>query len=92
VRVWAVSRVRTSRGRRRRQVFALKDLVQACCSSCSTVKVSCSTSGTPRRRELRRQLEGLGDEALILAIEEQADLAKRLKVAFVGQLDHSGRI
>ena len=42
--------------------------------------------------ELRRQFEGLGDEALILAIEEETDLAKRLNVAFVGQLHHAARL
>ena len=41
-------------------------------------------------RELRGQLEILGDEALIFAIEEETDLAKRLDVAFVRELHHAG--
>jgi hypothetical protein len=35
-----------------------------------------------------RQFQRLRDEALILAIEEETDLAKRLKVAFLGELHH----
>jgi hypothetical protein len=37
---------------------------------------------------LRRQFQGLRDEALIFAIEEETDLAKRFKVVFLGQLHH----
>ena len=43
-------------------------------------------------RELRRQLESLGDEPLIFAIEEETDLAKRFDVLFIRQLHHLGRI
>jgi hypothetical protein len=38
--------------------------------------------------DLRRQFQRLRDEALILAIEEETDLAKRFKVVFLGQLHH----
>jgi hypothetical protein len=41
-------------------------------------------------RELRGQLKVLRNEALVLAIEEQTDLAKRFDVMFVCQLHHSG--
>jgi hypothetical protein len=43
-------------------------------------------------RELRSQIERLRDEALIFAIEEEADLAERFKVLFLGQLHHVRRI
>ena len=39
-------------------------------------------------RELGRQLEILGDEALILAIEEETDLAQCLDVAFFTERHH----
>ena len=39
-------------------------------------------------RELRSQLEILGDEALILALEEETDLPERLDVAFVRERHH----
>jgi hypothetical protein len=38
--------------------------------------------------DFRRQFQRLRDEALILAIEEQTNLAKRFKVVFLGQLHH----
>jgi len=41
-------------------------------------------------RELRRQLEILRDQALVFPIEEQTDLAERLDVVFVSELDHGG--
>jgi hypothetical protein len=43
-------------------------------------------------RDFRGQFERLRDEALILAIEEETDLAKRFKVMFLGQLHHRPRI
>jgi hypothetical protein len=43
-------------------------------------------------RDLRRQFQGLRDEALIFAIEEETDLTKRFKVVFLGQLHHAPRI
>ncbi len=42
----------------------------------------------PRRREFRRQLTDFVEEALILAIEEPADLAKRVDIAFIRQRHH----
>jgi hypothetical protein len=42
--------------------------------------------------ELRRQLADFVNEALILAIEEDTDLAQRIEIAFVFQLHHSPRI
>ena len=39
-------------------------------------------------RELRGQLEILGDEALILALEEETDLPERLDVAFFSERHH----
>ena len=43
-------------------------------------------------RELRGQLQILGDEALVLAIEEQADLAQRVDVALLRQIHHAESI
>jgi hypothetical protein len=42
--------------------------------------------------DFRGQFKRLRDEALILAIEEETDLAKRVKVMFLGQLHHPARI
>ncbi len=39
-------------------------------------------------RELRRQLQILGDEPLVLALEEPTDLAERLDLAFVSERHH----
>jgi hypothetical protein len=39
--------------------------------------------------EFRRQLEILGDEALILALEEEADLAQGVEVAFFAERHHA---
>jgi hypothetical protein len=36
----------------------------------------------------RRQFQRLRDEALIFAIEEETDLAKRFKIVFLGELHH----
>jgi hypothetical protein len=44
---------------------------------------------TLQARELRGRVQRLRDEALIFAIEEETDLAKRFKVLFLGQLHHS---
>jgi hypothetical protein len=41
-------------------------------------------------RELRSQLQILRDEASIFAIEEEADLAKRVDIALVRELHHAG--
>src|SRR5262245_46413708 len=41
-------------------------------------------------RELRGQLQVLRDEALILAIKEETNLAQRFHVVFVAELYHSG--
>jgi hypothetical protein len=38
--------------------------------------------------DFRRQFQRLCDEALIFAIEEETDLAKRFKVVFLGELHH----
>ena len=43
-------------------------------------------------RELRRQFEILRNEALILSVEEETDLAERLEILFVAQRDHVSRI
>jgi hypothetical protein len=43
-------------------------------------------------RYLRGQFQLFGDEALILAIEEETDLAKRFTVMFLRQLHHLSRI
>jgi hypothetical protein len=40
-------------------------------------------------RELRRQLEILGYEPLILALEEETDLPERLDIAFVRERHHA---
>src|SRR5262249_7133773 len=40
-------------------------------------------------RALRRQFQSLRDQALIFAVEEETDLAKRFKVLFLGQLHHA---
>lgn len=42
----------------------------------------------PQPRELGGQLEILGNEALILALEQQADLPQRVDVAFLRQGHH----
>jgi hypothetical protein len=42
--------------------------------------------------DFRGQFERLRDEALIFAIEEETDLAKRFKVMLLGQLHHRRRI
>jgi hypothetical protein len=42
--------------------------------------------------ELRRQLTDFFQQALILAIEEQADLTERLDIAFLRQRHHAPRI
>jgi hypothetical protein len=47
---------------------------------------------TLEAREFRRQFQRLGDEALIFAIEEQADLTKRFKILFLRQFHHALRI
>jgi len=39
-------------------------------------------------RELGGQLEILGDEPLILALEQQADLSQRVDVTFLSQRHH----
>ena len=39
--------------------------------------------------DFRREFQRLRDEALIFAIEEETDLAKRFKVVFLGELHHS---
>jgi hypothetical protein len=39
-------------------------------------------------RELRRQLQRLGQEPLILALEEETDLTQRVDVALLRQIDH----
>jgi hypothetical protein len=43
-------------------------------------------------RELRRQLQRLGEEALILALEQETDLTQGLDVALLRQIDHSPSI
>jgi hypothetical protein len=43
---------------------------------------------TLEAREFSGEVECLGNEALIFAIEEQTDLAERFKVLFLGQLHH----
>jgi hypothetical protein len=40
-------------------------------------------------RELRRQLQRLGDEALIFALEEETDLSQGVNIAFLRQIDHA---
>jgi hypothetical protein len=47
---------------------------------------------TPESCEPRRQLEILRNEALILSVEEETDLAERLDILFVAQRDHVSRI
>jgi hypothetical protein len=42
----------------------------------------------PQARELGGQLEILGDEALILTLEQQADLPQGVDVAFLRQRHH----
>jgi hypothetical protein len=42
--------------------------------------------------EFRRQLHVLGDEALDFAIEEETDLAQRVDITLLRQIDHSLRI
>jgi hypothetical protein len=44
----------------------------------------------PEAREFGRQLEILGDEALILALEQEADLPQGVDVAFLSQGHHDG--
>jgi hypothetical protein len=40
-------------------------------------------------RDFRGQLQRLGDEALILALEEGTDLPQGLDIAFLRQINHS---
>jgi hypothetical protein len=47
---------------------------------------------TLEARDFRGQFQGLGNEALIFAIEEETDLTKRFKVLFLRQFDHALRI
>ena len=42
--------------------------------------------------ELRGQLQGLRDEALILAVEEETNLPQGVDIAFLRQVDHALRI
>jgi hypothetical protein len=42
--------------------------------------------------DLGGQFQGLRDETLIFAIEEETDLTKRLNVLFLRQFDHARRI
>jgi hypothetical protein len=82
---------RLARRRRGLTVLRLKDL------GTSLVQVVLHREGQlldvrdpAQARELRRQLQVLRNEALIFAIEEETDLAKRVDVVFFAELHHSG--
>jgi hypothetical protein len=47
---------------------------------------------TAQARELRGQLADFVDEAMVFAIEEEADLSQRVKIAFLIERQHRGRI
>jgi hypothetical protein len=87
----AVARLRATRARRRGADRTLKDL------RARLLKIVLDREGqlldvgnSAQARELRRQLQVLRNEALIFAIEEETDLAKRVDVVFLAKLHHSG--
>jgi hypothetical protein len=86
-----VPRLRSPRRSGRRRLIALKNLgAHLLQFALHRERQLLDVRDATQPRELRRQLKILGDEALVFAIEEETDLAERLDVVFVSELDHAG--
>lgn len=89
LRTGPVARPRRPRGRRRRRRRAVEDRRPSLLQRLLDGERELGDLGeSAQPRELRGQLEILGDEPLMLALEEQTDLPECLDIAFVCERHH----